>query len=166
MHCVGGHTLVSVLIVAALITLLLLKTFSLLVCTLFALKLLDTQVGRPTMHDWIAYLTRRNSQTSQLGPGEWPRICTMQTGRAVEDPCAYAEIRWSILTPTSHQRTLSGGCFPTFPSYIQYAQCQLNMRVRVTQESLASLSRVTRRSLACNSQAKPLVTREWNSPVQ
>ena len=31
MHCVGGHTLVSVLFVAVLITLFLLKTFSLLV---------------------------------------------------------------------------------------------------------------------------------------
>ena len=38
MHCVGGRTLVSVLFVAVLITPFLLKTFSILVCTLFTHK--------------------------------------------------------------------------------------------------------------------------------
>ena len=52
-----------------------------------------------------AYLTRRNSQTSQLGPGKRPRMYTMQTARAVEDPCVHAEIRWSIPTQTFHQIT-------------------------------------------------------------
>ena len=44
-----------------------------------------------------------NSQTSQLGSGEWPRMCTMQTARAMEDPFVHDEIRWSIPTQTSHQ---------------------------------------------------------------
>ena len=50
-----------------------------------------------------AYLTRRNSQTSRLGPGKRPTMCTIQTARAVEDPCVHAEIWWSVPTQTSHQ---------------------------------------------------------------
>ena len=49
------------------------------------------------------YLTQRNSQTSQLGPGERPRMYTMQTASAVEDLRVHTEIRWSIPTQTSHQ---------------------------------------------------------------
>ena len=43
------------------------------------------------------------TQTSQLGPGERPRMCTMQTAKAVEDPCEHAEIWWSIPNRTFHQ---------------------------------------------------------------
>ena len=52
-----------------------------------------------------AYLTRRNSQTSQIGPGKRPRMYTMQTARAVVDPgtCIQADIWWSIPTQTSRQ---------------------------------------------------------------
>ena len=45
MNCVGGQRLVSVLFKAVLITLFLLKTFSLLVCTFFNIKSrLDAEV--------------------------------------------------------------------------------------------------------------------------
>ena len=56
-------------------------------------------------HAWLdsAYLTRRNSQTSQIGPGERPRMYTMQTAITVEDSSVHAEIRWSTPTPTSCQ---------------------------------------------------------------
>ena len=50
-----------------------------------------------------AYLKWRNSQTSQLGSVERPRMYTMQTARAVEDPCVHAEIWWSIPMQTSRQ---------------------------------------------------------------
>ena len=51
-----------------------------------------------------AYLAWRNSQTSQIGPGERSRMCTMQTARAVEDPGIHAEIRRQCIpTQTSHQ---------------------------------------------------------------
>ena len=45
----------------------------------------------------------RNSQASQLCSGEKPRMYTMQTTRAVEDPCVHAEIRRCIPTQASHQ---------------------------------------------------------------
>ena len=62
------------------------------------------------------YLTRRNSQTSQLGPGIRPRMYTMQTARAVEDPCIHVEIRWSIRTKT----------------YLQIAQQPLTLQAHLT----------------------------------
>ena len=63
-----------------------------------------------------AYLTRRNIQTSQLGSGERPRMCTMQTARAVKDPCAYAEIRWSTDTNFSPNRSAAANATST--SYV------------------------------------------------
>ena len=50
-----------------------------------------------------AYLTRRNSQTSQTGPGERTRMYAMQTSRAVEDPGIHAEIRRCISAQPFHQ---------------------------------------------------------------
>ena len=48
-----------------------------------------------------AYLTRRNSQTSQLDHGERPRMYTMQTARVVNGPGVHAEMRRCIPTQTS-----------------------------------------------------------------
>ena len=45
MHCIAGQPLVSVLFVAVLIALFLLKTFSLLVCTLFCLHYMRYDMG-------------------------------------------------------------------------------------------------------------------------
>ena len=50
-----------------------------------------------------AFLQQRNSQTSQLTPGEGPRMYAMQTAKAVEDPSVHAEIQWRIWTQTSRQ---------------------------------------------------------------
>ena len=58
--------------------------------------------GNPAQLD-SAYLMRRNSQTSQIGLGERPRMYTMQTARAMKDVCIHAKIRWSISTQASHQ---------------------------------------------------------------
>ena len=63
-----------------------------------------------------AYLTRRNSQTSQLGHGQRPRMCTMQTAKAVEDPCVHAETAEHTDTDFSPNRSAAANATST--SYV------------------------------------------------
>ena len=63
-----------------------------------------------------AYLTRRNSQTSQIGPGERPRMYTMQTAIAGEDSGVHAQIRWSI--PTNFLPNCSAAVNATSTAYM------------------------------------------------
>ena len=63
MHCVGGHTLVSVLFVAVLITLFFFKTFSLLVCTLFYIRYKMKLIGKFMLY---TYEMRIKSSSSPL----------------------------------------------------------------------------------------------------
>ena len=66
MHCVGGQPLVSVLFVAVLITLFFLKTFSLLVCTLFYIRYKMKLIGKFMLYTYEMRIRSSSSPRSGL----------------------------------------------------------------------------------------------------